>query len=339
MTRLARFRARIADTRARIADARARIADARYRMSQAATDRTWYAAAHATKRLPIARPERHGLVRLDDVAYTSSSLAAHTLDVYRPRAAHGPLPVVLYLHGGGFRILSKDSHWMMGLAFARRGFVVFNANYRLAPANPFPAAIEDACHALAWVGAHAREHGGDPDRVVLAGESAGANLVLSLAIATSWPRAEPYARAAYDANVRIRAALPACGLLQVTDSARFARRKRLSAFVRDRLHEVEHAYLPASAPRERDLADPLVFLERAERAPRPLPPMFAGVGTADPVLDDTRRLKVALDRAGVACETRYYPGELHAFHAVMITPHARAYWRDAFAFLDRHGVR
>jgi acetyl esterase len=318
---------------------KSRLEQLRYRISQAATDRTWYLTAQATKRLPFARPERHGVERIEDVAYAGSKQREHTLDVYRPRGETRPLPIVLYMHGGGFRILSKDSHWMMGLAFARRGYVVFNINYRLAPAHPFPAAIEDACGALAWIASHARDFGGDPDRVVLAGESAGANLTTSLAIATSYPRSEPYARAAYDANVRIRAALPACGILQVTDSARFARRKRLSAFVRDRLHEVEHAYLPESAPRDRDLADPLLVLEGAASPARPLPPFFAGVGTADPLLDDTRRLKAALDRAGVPCEVRYYPGELHAFHSLMITPHARAYWRHAFAFLDRHVAR
>ena len=51
---------------------------------------------------------------------------------------------MLYVHGGGFRILSKDTHWIMGLAFARRGFLVFNIGYRLAPKHPFPAAIADA---------------------------------------------------------------------------------------------------------------------------------------------------------------------------------------------------
>ena len=313
-----------------------RIAHFRARFGRAATDRAWFVVAHATKRLPIARPERHDVERFEDVPYTRTALAAHTLDVYRPKNKTGPLPVVVYVHGGGFRILSKDSHWMMGLAFARRGFVVFNINYRLAPAHPFPAAIEDACAALVWAQARARDYGGDPNRVVVAGESAGGNLVTSLAIAASFPRDEPWARAVFDAGVRIRAALPACGMLQVSDAGRFARRKRLSSFVRDRLDEVEHSYLQPSCPANRDLADPLVFLERGEAAARALPPFFAGVGTADPLLDDTRRLKAALDRAGVTCDARYYPGEMHAFHAAMITPNARAYWRDAFAFLDRH---
>jgi acetyl esterase len=230
----------------------------------------------------------------------------------------------------------------MAIAFARRGYVVFNINYRLAPEHPFPAAIEDGCAALAWVAENAVRFGGDPERVVLAGESAGANLVTSLAIATAWPRPEPWAHRVWELGVRPRAVVPACGIFQVTDVDRFARRKKkLPSFLHDRLREVEDAYLPEAVPRgeARDLADPLVWLERAEKPERPLAPFLAGVGTADALLDDTRRLKAALDRLGVPCEVRYYPGEIHAFHALVWRPNARAFWKDTFAFLDAHVPR
>jgi acetyl esterase len=311
----------------------------RARIGRAATDGAWHVAAHATKRLPFARPARYGIERIENVAYRDTGLPEHTLDVYRPVTGSARMPVVLYLHGGGFRILSKDSHWMMGLAFARHGCVVLTISYRLAPAHPFPAAHEDACAALVWAVRRAADFGGDPERIVVAGESAGANLVTSLAIAASWPRPEPWARAVWDTGVKLRAALPACGVLQVSDTARFGRRKRLSSYVHDRLHEVEEAYLgtTAVAPGDgRELADPLLLLEKDARGERPLPPFFASVGTADPVLDDTRRLKAALDRAEVPCEVRYYPKEMHAFHALVVTPNARAYWREANAFVRRH---
>jgi acetyl esterase len=300
-------------------------------------DATWSALAQAG-RLPNARPERHGVERIPDVPYAGDGHAHHRLDVYRPVKRDGPLPVVLYIHGGAFRILSKDTHWLMAIAFARRGYLVFNINYRLAPRHPFPAAVEDGCAALAWVMENAARFGGDADRLVLAGESAGANLATSLAVAASWPRPEPWARKVWDAGARPRAVLPACGILQVTDVDRFARRKRLSPFLRDRLHEMEDGYLPATHPRgpARDLADPLIWLEHAAPPERPLPPFFTGVGTADVLLDDTRRLKAALDRLGVPCEVRYYPGEIHAFHAFVWRPNARAFWRETFAFLAQH---
>src|SRR5262249_39377898 len=124
---------------------------------------------------PRADPRRHGVEVLRDIPYLPTGNRDHLLDVYRPRERSGPLPAVLYVHGGGFRILSKETHWLMALAFARRGYVVFNINYRLAPFAPYPAAVADACAAYVWLLANGARYGAAVDRLVLAGESAGAN--------------------------------------------------------------------------------------------------------------------------------------------------------------------
>jgi acetyl esterase len=290
---------------------------------------------------PLARPERHAVELIRDVAYApDTAIAEHRLDVYRPRGASGPLPVVLYVHGGGFRILSKDTHWLMGLAFARRGYLVLNVSYRLAPTHPFPAAVQDVARAFLWMVEHAADYGGDLSRLVLAGESAGANLVTGLALATLYQREEPFARRVFDSGVVPRAVVPACGIFQVSDVARLVRRKpRISRFLADRLEEVETAYLGRDCARHGallDFADPLPWLERGEAPARPLPPFFLPVGTKDPLLPDTRRLARALERLGGVAVDRYYPGELHAFHAFPFLPNARSCWHETFAFLDAH---
>jgi acetyl esterase len=293
----------------------------------------------AGKLHPRARPHRHSCEVIRDIPYLDDGRPEHRLDVYRPTNRSGPFPTVLYVHGGGFRILSKDTHWIMALAFARRGFQVFNINYRLAPRHRFPAAVEDACAAFDWLAKNARAWDVDPERLILAGESAGANLVTSLGLAASWRRNEPWARAVFDAPLRPRAILPYCGILQVSDSERFWRRKpTLGTFLRDRIIEVSESYL---GPAEHgsslmQLADPLLLLESEHAPHRPLPPFFATVGTWDPLLDDTRRLKAALDRRGVTCEARYYVGEVHAFHALVFRPNARRCWQHTFEFLERH---
>lgn len=295
--------------------------------------------ARAGRLHPRAQPAAHGVEVIRDVAYRPTGLREHLLDVYRPVDAKGPLPVVLYVHGGGFRILSKDTHWIMALAFSRAGYLVFNVNYRLAPKHRFPAAIEDVCAAATWVHEELERWGGDPSRVVFAGESAGANLVTSLALATAYRRPEPYAQRVWDTSMRPVAVLPACGIHQVTDPARFKRRRAsLSPFVLDRIVEVSRAYVGEGAESSDALAlaDPLVLLERGEAPERPLAPFFTPVGTKDPLLDDTRRLKAALDKLGVPCEARYYPGELHAFHAAVFRPNAKQCWKDTFAFLAQH---
>ena len=163
-----------------------------------------------------------------------------------------------------------------------------------------------------------------------------ANLVTALTLLTCMQRPEPWARRVFELGLVPRAVLPMCGMLQVSDSERFARRKQLPQWVSDRLTEVTHAYLQKSPAEQLELADPLVLLESAPALARPLPPFFAGVGTRDPLLDDTRRLGQALARLQVPHELRYYPGELHAFHALVYRPQAKQCWRDQFAFLDRY---
>jgi acetyl esterase len=286
---------------------------------------------------PLARLDRHGVEVERDLAYRDGGLPEHRLDVYRPQQrGDTPLPVCLYLHGGGFRILSKETHWLMGLLFARRGYVVFNASYRLAPQHPFPAALEDAAAALAWVARNAAAFGGDLSRLVIAGESAGANLATALTVCCCFERPEPVARQVHALNLVPRGLVPDCGILQTSDVERFARRRRLPRFVNARLLEVGRGYLPDGGGPGRELADPLCILEDGAVPARPLPPTSVAVGTADPLLDDTRRLAAALERRGVPCQARYFPGEVHAFHAFIWREAARTCWRGTFEFLEEH---
>lgn len=295
-------------------------------------------ASRAGLLVPHSSPARHGLEVLRDVPYLAGGLTEHRLDVWRPLERSGPLPVVLYIHGGGFRILSKETHWIFGLVFARRGYVVFNISYRLAPRHPFPAALADAAAAYRFVAEHAAEYGGDPSRLVVAGESAGANLATSLAVAACYEREEPYARELFALGLVPRAVVPACGMLQVTDSDRFRRNGGRSTFLQDRISEVGFAYLGDARPGAGgfDLADPLLVLERGHAPARPLPAFFAPVGTWDPVVDDTRRLAAALRHLGVPHAAPEYERELHAFHAFVIREPARRCWQDTFEFLGRH---
>jgi len=310
----------------------------RRRIGAAVVDASFRSIARLGKLHPRARPEMHGVELLRDRSYGRAGAEEHLFDVYRPSGLSkdelAKRPLVLYVHGGGFRILSKDTHWVMGLAFARRGYVVVNVNYRLAPGHPFPSALEDLSTAYASLPRIAAEHGGDLSNLVLAGESAGANLVSSLAVAATMRRPEAYARRVFETGIVPRAVIAACGVFQVTDPGRFKRRRKLPAVVADRIEEVTDAYVGRRAHDEVPLADPLVLLESAAAFERRLPPFFLPVGTKDPLLDDTRRMHAALEARGVRSEAQYYVGELHAFHALVFRPNARACWERIYGFLD-----
>lgn len=290
------------------------------------------------RRHPGANPAKHGVQVIRDVEYLHTGNPRHTLDIYRPTTHPGARPIVMYMHGGGFSLLSKNTHWLMGLAFARAGYLVFNVDYRLAPQNPYPAAVSDVCAALEWIAENAEAYGGDLSRLVFAGESAGGNLTTALTICCCYRRPEHFAQRAFATGLVPTAVAPACAPLQVTNPGRLNRKRRLPLWVNDILEGMNDAYvgrLHDRAPGELDLADPLHVFERRERPDRPLPAFFVPIGTRDPLLDDTRRLDRALKEMGVECEARYYEGELHAFHALLWRRQARRCWREQLSFLGR----
>lgn len=129
--------------------------------------------------------------------------------------------------------------------------------------------------------------------------------------------------------------MPSCGLHQVSDSERFGRRRKLSPFITTQLTQISTDYIGAREHAEVELADPLLLLERGPRLARALPRFLSTVGTRDPILDDTRRLAAALDRLEVANEAHYYPGEGHAFQALVWRPKAKMWWHHTLDFMRR----
>jgi acetyl esterase/lipase len=115
------------------------------------------------------------------------------LDVHRPALAADPLPVVLYVHGGGWRVSSRQRTpretraWTPGFfeQIVDSGFVVVANDYRFSGEALYPAAVDDTADALAWTRAHAAEFGGDPARVVVWGQSAGGFLAASVGLAAA----------------------------------------------------------------------------------------------------------------------------------------------------------
>jgi acetyl esterase/lipase len=117
----------------------------------------------------------------------------HLLDLYLPADAED-FPVLLFIHGGGWRHGYKDGvfnpYHRLGKGLARRGVGVAVATYRLAPRHKFPAQLEDVARAVRWTYEHIGEYGGDPRRLFLCGHSAGAHLVALAALDERYLEAE-----------------------------------------------------------------------------------------------------------------------------------------------------
>lgn len=102
--------------------------------------------------------------------------------IYVPKTGTSPHPVLVYYHGGGWTIGDLDTYDNVARALAERAeCIVVSVDYRMGPEDPFPASIDDALAAFAWVAEHAGEFGGDPSRIAVGGDSAGGNLSAAVA--------------------------------------------------------------------------------------------------------------------------------------------------------------
>jgi acetyl esterase len=137
----------------------------------------------------LADQPRDGVSVERDLRYGDDPRAR--LDVYRPQTDElSPRAVLLFFHGGGFIRGDKAERENVGLYFARHGLVVVVANYRLAPAHTWPAGAEDVMRVYCWARDNAARFGGDPARLFLAGESAGAAHVAAAILVRRFHRGE-----------------------------------------------------------------------------------------------------------------------------------------------------
>jgi acetyl esterase len=219
------------------------------------------------------------------------------LRCYRP-SLERHLPVVLYAHGGGFVVCSLDTHdRLMRLLAKRTSAAVIGIDYRLAPEHPFPAALGDCLAAHRWLHGHGREAGLDAGRLVVAGDSAGANLALATLLALRDGR-EPQPKGA--------ALFYGCywSRLDTRSHARFGDGTwHLST---DQMAWFWRHYLGRTPP-----GDPLAEPLHADLAR--LPRLFLNIGTLDPLADDTHELARRLEQARVPFALKVYPGLVHAF--------------------------
>lgn len=122
-----------------------------------------------------------------DIPYVDGGHARHVLDVYAPDARSGassgkPLPVMFWIHGGGWQAGDKGDVALKPKVLTERGFVFVSTNYRLLPEVEMEQLIGDVAKSLAWVHENVADYGGDPNRIFVGGHSAGAQLAALLCI-------------------------------------------------------------------------------------------------------------------------------------------------------------
>jgi acetyl esterase len=214
------------------------------------------------------------------------------------RPVPGTLPAVVYFHGGGWLLGSLDSHQSVCRALANAsGAAVFTVDYRRGPESRFPVAPEDCYAATAWVRREASALEVDPDRIAVAGDSAGGNLATVVALLAR-DRGGP----------RLTAQVLAYPVTTTDLDRGFDLDYEGFFLYRDEMQWHQDNYL--SSPRER--TDSLVSpLEHADLAG--LPPALVLTAQCDPLHAQGEMYAAALERAGVPVEYRQYAGMVHGF--------------------------
>ena len=222
--------------------------------------------------------------------------------------------VLLYLHGGGYFGCSAQTHRPITVAFARQGFRVFAPNYRLAPENQFPAAVDDAVAVYCGL----LGEGYSPERIVVSGESAGGGLTLSLLLTL---REEGNPLPAGAALFSPWTDLAATGESIRTNS------ESCAMFYGPDVAFTSRLYLGEMDPRN-PVASPL-YADLTG-----LPPLLIHVGEDEVLRDDSTRLAEKARAAGVRVELKVWPVVPHAWQfAPHLVPEARQSLRESATFL------
>ena len=224
--------------------------------------------------------------------------------IYTPAGAgtQAVLPGLVYFHGGGLVAGSLDTHDAICRSLtAASSCRLLAVDYRLAPENPFPAAVADGCAATAWVAAHAAELGVDPESLIVCGDSAGATLaavVCHTAAAAGRPR--------------LAGQFLLCPIMDYAAESE-SRRSLAEGYLVDRAtleHDLRH-YLPPGV----DRADARVSPLRALKV-QGLPPTCVHTAEFDPLRDEGAAYAERVRKEGVSSTYRCHPGMIHLFYGL-----------------------
>jgi len=223
--------------------------------------------------------------------------------IHRPVEVMGELPAVVSLHGGGYVIGSYDmDDALLDRWCPRAGVVGVSVEYRLAPEHPYPAPLDDCYAALRWTHEHASELGIDPNRIGIAGISAGGGLAAGLALLARDRGEVPVAFQLLDCPMlddrQTTPSIKSDGLyVWSRESNEFGWRSYLGD-----VYGSDDVPIYAAPARATDLAG--------------LPPAFVSVGAIDGFRDEDIDYAVRLNQAGVPCELHVYPGLPHGYGLV-----------------------
>ena len=231
-----------------------------------------------------------------NMTYHTANNRDSKVDLYLPRGTEGPTPVLIYIHGGGWRGGSKEGNVLRLLPWLEKGWAVVNVQYRLAAVSLAPAAVEDCLCALRWVIGNAEDYNIDTSRIVVTGNSAGGHLALTTGMIP--------ASAGLDRECPGPETLSVAAVINwygITDVGDLLDGPNMKTYAVTWMGSMSDRFEIA------ERVSPLTYVRAG------LPPILTIHGDADPVVphQHATRLHEALAAAGVSNELHVVPGGGH----------------------------
>ena len=252
-------------------------------------------------------------------------------DVFAPANAQGPLPAVVWVHGGGFVAGSRADLSNYLQILAARGFVIVAIDYALAPTARFPTPVRQTNAALAYIVANAKSFNIDPQRIFLAGDSAGAQIAAQTALIISDPG---YARGmGIHPGIQrssLRGVVLYCGPYDSTGL-------KFEGPFADFMRTVIWSYIGTRDPQDARVRDMAV----TPHVTAAYPPVFISVGNADPLAPQSVAFAEALRARGVDVDALFFPSDHqpplgHEYQLLLATDAGRLAFERSIAFLASH---
>ncbi|RNF38214.1 alpha/beta hydrolase [Planococcus salinus] len=266
---------------------------------------------------------------IKDLAYSKEDKGF--LDIYYPAEVNESMPVILWIHGGGYIGGSKESRQHYAMTLAADGYVVANMDYALAPMHQYPTPIFQANEALEYLKLHAPQYGGDMNRIFIGGDSAGAQLSSQLAaVLTNEKLAAAMEIQPAVEESQLRGAILFCGLYNM-DTVRATGFPNIELFLT--------AYTGAE-PFE-SFSD-IDELSTVSHITPDYPPVFITVGDADPFASQSVELVQVLNTHQVPVDSVFFDGTYknlaHEYQYVLDTIDAQQTLEKTLEFLSLNGM-
>jgi acetyl esterase/lipase len=253
-----------------------------------------------------------------DIVYKQIGDKSLALDIYRKKDTNKPAPLLVFIHGGGWRTGKRQDYLVYLLDFAKRGYVTATVSYRLVKEDPFPAAVQDVKCAIKWLKQHAEEYLFDPNKIAVIGGSAGGHLAMMVGYSSDVLELESECDS-LDFESSVAAVINIYGPMDLTTEYAINRNETLD-FIGGTYDEFPEQYR---------LASPLTHITPDD------PPTQIFHGTIDELVPvvQSDRLKLELEKVGVPVEYHRLKGWPHTMDVAQKVNDYMQYYM--FEFLKR----